>query len=108
MTAENLAVSGPTPFGRLYEIATTYSETIELGGKRALREKAADATVSAAEAQFEDTMRRGLAEVKRLYLDALARTLQPSRLRPRTAKRSTNFFNSTRRAFRKAQSRKWI
>ena len=27
--------------------------------------------MSAAEAQFEDTMRRGLAEVKRLYLDAL-------------------------------------
>ena len=71
VTAENLAVSGPTSFGKLYEVATTYSETIELGGKKALREKAADATVSAAEVQFEDTMRRGLAEVKRLYLDAL-------------------------------------
>jgi cobalt-zinc-cadmium efflux system outer membrane protein len=71
VTAENLAVSGPTPAGRLYEIGTTYSETIELGGKQGLREKAADATVSAAEAQFEDTMRRGLADVKRLYLDAL-------------------------------------
>jgi outer membrane protein, heavy metal efflux system len=69
--AENLAVSGPTPFGRLYEIGTTYTETIELGGKRDLREKAADAVVSAAEVQFEDTMRRGLAEVKRLYLEAL-------------------------------------
>jgi outer membrane protein, heavy metal efflux system len=71
LTAENLPVSGPTPFGRLYEIGTTYSETIELGGKKALREKAADATVSAAEIQFEDTMRRGLAEVKRSYFDAL-------------------------------------
>jgi outer membrane protein TolC len=49
----------------------TYSETIELGGKRNLRERAADATVAAAEAQFEDTMRRGLAEVKRMYFDAL-------------------------------------
>lgn len=71
VTAENLAVSGPTPAGRLYEIGATYSETIELGGKRDLREKAADANVSAAEAQFEDTMRRGLADVKRLYFDAL-------------------------------------
>lgn len=71
LTAENLAVAGPTPFGRIYELGVTYSETIELGGKRELREKAADATVSAAEAQFEDTMRRGVAEVKRLYLEAL-------------------------------------
>ena len=71
VTVENLQLSGPTPFSRLYEIGTTYSETIELGGKRVLREKAADATVSAAELQFEDTIRRGVAEVKRLYLDAL-------------------------------------
>jgi cobalt-zinc-cadmium efflux system outer membrane protein len=71
VTAENLAVSGPTPAGRLYEVGTTYSETIELGGKRGLREKAADANVSAAELRFEDTLRRGIAEVKRLYLEAL-------------------------------------
>ena len=71
VTAENLAVSGPTSFNRLYEIGTTYSETIELGGKRALREKAAAANVSAAEVQFEDTMRRGVADIKRLYLEAL-------------------------------------
>jgi cobalt-zinc-cadmium efflux system outer membrane protein len=70
-SAENLAVSGPTPFNRLYEVGATYTETIELGGKKGLRERAANATVSAAEAQFEDTMRRGIAEVKRLYLDAL-------------------------------------
>jgi cobalt-zinc-cadmium efflux system outer membrane protein len=70
-TAENLPVSGPTPFGRLYEIGMTYSETIELGGKRALRERAADSSVSVVEAQFEDTMRRGIAEVKRLYFEAV-------------------------------------
>jgi cobalt-zinc-cadmium efflux system outer membrane protein len=70
VTAENLAVSGPTPAGRLYEIGATYTETIELGGKRELREKAADAVVSAAEVQLEDAMRRGVAEIKRLYLDA--------------------------------------
>src|SRR4029079_2685221 len=71
VTAENLAISGQTSAGKLYEIGATYSENSELGGKRALREKAADATVSAAELQFEDAMRRGLAEVKRLYFEAL-------------------------------------
>jgi cobalt-zinc-cadmium efflux system outer membrane protein len=71
VTAENLPVSGPTPFSRLYEVGLTYSETFELGDKKALREKAANATLSAAEAQFEDTMRRGVAEVKRMYFDAL-------------------------------------
>lgn len=71
VAAENLAFSGPAPFGRLYEISTSYSETIELGGKRRLRERVADLTVSTAEAQFEDTMRRGLAEVKLLYYDVV-------------------------------------
>jgi cobalt-zinc-cadmium efflux system outer membrane protein len=69
LTAENLAISGPTPFSRLYEIGAVYTETFELGGKRELR--AAEATITAAETQFEDTMRRGVADVKRLYLDAL-------------------------------------
>jgi outer membrane protein TolC len=36
-----------------------------------LRQKLADQTISAAEAEFEAVMRRGLAEVKRLYYDAL-------------------------------------
>ncbi|HET9218124.1 MAG TPA: TolC family protein [Terriglobia bacterium] len=71
VSAENLAVSGPTPFSRLYEVGAVYTETFELGGKRELRTRAANATVTAAEAQFEDTMRRGVADVKRLYLDAL-------------------------------------
>jgi len=69
--AENLPFSGPIAFSKLYEVGATYTETIELGGKRRLRESVADLTVSMAEAQFEDTMRRGLAEVKRLYYDAL-------------------------------------
>ena len=71
VTAENFVVSGPTPFNRVYEVATSYSETIELGGKRKLRERVADLTVSAAEAQFADAMRRGVAAVKRLYYDAV-------------------------------------
>jgi cobalt-zinc-cadmium efflux system outer membrane protein len=72
ITAENIKINGPAlPFNRLYEFAASYSETIELGGKRKLRQSVADLTVSAAEAQFADTMRRGIAEVKRLYFDAL-------------------------------------
>ena len=71
VAAEKLPFSGPTPFGQLYEISGIYTETIELGGKRQLRGQVADLTISTAEAQFEDTMRRGLAEVKRLYYDAV-------------------------------------
>jgi cobalt-zinc-cadmium efflux system outer membrane protein len=72
VTADNLKINGPAPpFNGLYEVAVSYSETIELGGKRKLRQTVADLTVSAAEAQFADTMRRGIAQVKRLYYDAL-------------------------------------
>ena len=71
IAAENIPISGPSLPGRLYEVSATYSETIELGGKRELRGRVADLTVSTAEAQFEDTMMRGLAEIKRLYYGAL-------------------------------------
>ena len=72
VTADNLKISGPTPpFNGVYEIGAAYSETIELGGKRKLRQNVADLAVSAAEAQFADTMRRGIAAAKRLYFDAL-------------------------------------
>jgi outer membrane protein, heavy metal efflux system len=71
VTAENLSLSGPVGFSRLYEIGTSYSETIELGGKRALRERAANAAASVAEAKFGDAMRQGIAEVKRLYFQAV-------------------------------------
>jgi cobalt-zinc-cadmium efflux system outer membrane protein len=71
LTAENLRLTGPTSFGRLNEFGISYAETIELGGKRDLRMRVADATVSAAESQLADTMRKGIAEVKHLYLNAL-------------------------------------
>jgi len=71
VTAENFVFTGPTPFNRLYEVATSYSETIELGGKRKLSERAADATGSAAVAQFSDAMRGGVAAVQRLYYEAV-------------------------------------
>src|SRR5437867_936150 len=71
VTVENLRVSGPTSFDRLNEYGAAYSETIELGGKRRLREQVAAATISAAEARFADSMRKGIAEVKRLYFQAV-------------------------------------
>jgi len=71
ITAENLKFTGPVAFGRLYEVGLAYSETIELGGKRKLREQVAAATISAAEARFADAMRKGIAEVKRLYFQAV-------------------------------------
>src|ERR1700757_78939 len=70
-SAQNLKINGPPPPANgLYELEASYSETIELGGKRRLRENVADLAASAAEAQFADTMRRGIADVKRMYFDA--------------------------------------
>ena len=71
IAAENLRVSGPTEAARLNEFGASYSETIELGGKRAARERVAAATISAAEARFADAMRQGMAEVRRLYFEAV-------------------------------------
>src|SRR5437899_2467666 len=71
IAAENLRVAGPTEAARLNEFGASYSETIELGGKRAARERVAAATISAAEAKFADTMRQGMAEVRRLYFEAV-------------------------------------
>jgi cobalt-zinc-cadmium efflux system outer membrane protein len=71
VTAENLKFTGPIEFGKLYEVGFTYTDTIELGGKRERRESFAAATISAAEARFADAMRKGIAEVKRLYFQAV-------------------------------------
>lgn len=71
ITGENLAISGPIPANKLYEIGAIYMETIELGGKRKLRAQVAAATISAAEARFSDAMRKGMAEVKRLFFQAV-------------------------------------
>jgi len=71
VVAENLRVSGPVSFDKLYEVGVAYTETIELGGKRRLREQVAAATISVAEARFADALRKGIAEVKRLYFQAV-------------------------------------
>lgn len=75
LTAENLKVAGNSPFtvpfGRLYEAGPTYTQTIELGGKRQRRIEVADVTVSVAEAQLADVLRQRLFEVRRAFYEAL-------------------------------------
>ena len=70
IAAENLKVSGEAQFN-LREFGAFYTETIELGGKRRLRESVADLAVSAAESRFQDVLRQKLGEVKRSYFEAL-------------------------------------
>jgi cobalt-zinc-cadmium efflux system outer membrane protein len=71
VTAENLSTNGRAPFSQLYEVGATYTETLEMGGKRKLRENVAELTVTAAEVQFEDVLRQKVGEVKRAYYDAV-------------------------------------
>jgi outer membrane protein, heavy metal efflux system len=73
-TAENFKVQGNSPFtvpfNRLYEVGPTYSQPLELGGKRRLRTEVADLSVSRAEAELADVLRQRLAEVKRAFYEA--------------------------------------
>jgi cobalt-zinc-cadmium efflux system outer membrane protein len=71
LSAENLPYSGPTPASELYEIGTTYSHPIELGGKRERRLNVADATVAVAEAELADTLQRRLLDLKRAFYEVL-------------------------------------
>ncbi|HLG17944.1 MAG TPA: TolC family protein [Blastocatellia bacterium] len=70
-SAENVKVSGETPFNRLYEASMTYSQTFELGAKRRVRREVADLIVSVAEAELADVLRTRLFEVKRAYYEAV-------------------------------------
>jgi cobalt-zinc-cadmium efflux system outer membrane protein len=76
VTAENFKLGGDAPFSNLYEIAASYSETIELGGKRRFRTQVADLGVSVAEARLADTLRRGISQVERFYYEAVLATGQ--------------------------------
>jgi cobalt-zinc-cadmium efflux system outer membrane protein len=71
VTAENFRISGPTPFGQIYEVAVAYSERIELGGKRGFRTALADLEVEVAQVLLADRLRRGIAEVTRTYYAAV-------------------------------------
>ncbi|MGH9931424.1 MAG: TolC family protein [Pyrinomonadaceae bacterium] len=75
-SAENLRISGPTPFNRLYEIGATVAQPIELGNRQGLRLEVADRTVAVAEARLTDVLRRRLFDLKRTYYEAvLARAI---------------------------------
>src|SRR5215216_2927536 len=76
VSAENLQVTGPTSFDRLYEAGATVTQSFELGNRGALRMEVADRTVAVAEARLTDVLRRQLFDLKRTYYGAvLARSL---------------------------------
>jgi cobalt-zinc-cadmium efflux system outer membrane protein len=68
---DSLKMTGPTPAGQLYEVVTTYSHPIELGGKRERRVEVADLTVAVAEAQVADVVHQRLVEAKRTFYEGL-------------------------------------
>jgi outer membrane protein, heavy metal efflux system len=70
-SAENLGVSGPTPFNRLYEVGVTVAQPIELGNRQGLRAEVAERTVTVAEARLTEVMRRRLFELRRTYYEAV-------------------------------------
>ena len=96
-SAENLKVSGDTPFNRLYEVSTTYAQTFELGGKRRLRREVADLIVSVADAKLADVLRQRMFELKRAYYEAvLARYAQFNAMENRTSFDELIKFNKVR------------
>jgi outer membrane protein TolC len=76
VTAENLQVSGETPFDRLYEVGFVVAQPIELGNRSGLRAEVAERTVTAAGARLTEVLQRRLFDLKRTYYEAaLARAL---------------------------------
>ncbi|MDQ3686184.1 MAG: TolC family protein [Acidobacteriota bacterium] len=71
VSAENLRVSGETPFNRLYEAGATIAQPLELGNRQGIRREVADRTVAVAEAQLTNVLRQRLFELKRAYYDAM-------------------------------------
>lgn len=74
VAAENFKVQGTSPFtvpfSRLYELGPTLYQQIEMGGKRRLRMEVADLGVAVAEAEFADTLRQRLTELKEAFYTA--------------------------------------
>ncbi|MDQ3252505.1 MAG: TolC family protein [Acidobacteriota bacterium] len=71
VSAENLRLSGETPFNRLYEAGATIAQPFELGNRQGLRREVADRTVAVAEAQLTNVLRQRLFEFKRAYYEAM-------------------------------------
>jgi outer membrane protein, heavy metal efflux system len=97
LSAENLQVSGPTSFNRLYEAGATITQSFELGNRGALRMEVADRTVAVAEARLTDVLRRRLFDLKRTYYEAiLARTILELAWESRAAYGELVRFNAVR------------
>lgn len=76
VTAENVKISGDTPFNRLYEVGLTVEQPIELGNRQGLRAEVAERTVTVAEARLTEVLQRRLFDLRRTYYEAsLARAL---------------------------------
>lgn len=76
VTAENVKISGDTPFNRLYEVGLTVAQPIELGNRQELRAEVAERTVTVAEARLTEVLQRRLFDLRRTYYEAsLARAL---------------------------------
>src|SRR5215204_1010055 len=72
-SGENVPVSGPTPFNRLYEVGATVTQPLELGNRRELRTEVANQSVLLAKAQFTNVLQRQIYELKRAFYEALLR-----------------------------------
>jgi len=71
VSAENLRLSGPTSFGQLYETSAVVTQPIPLGGQTKNRLELAERTISLAEARLDRVLRVRLAEMRRVYYEAL-------------------------------------
>jgi cobalt-zinc-cadmium efflux system outer membrane protein len=71
ITGENLGISGPTAFNRLYEVGATIQQSIELGGRVGKRKEVAERTVALAEARLADVLQRRLLDLRRGYFEAV-------------------------------------
>ena len=71
ISAENLRISGPTPFNRLYESGVVISQPIELGRQRSARRELAEKTVSLAEATLLSAIRQRQFEFRQAFYQVL-------------------------------------
>ncbi len=71
VSAENLRVSGETPFNRLIEVGAVVTQPIPLGGQTRARTEVADRTISLAEARLDGVLRLRLFEMRRTFFEAL-------------------------------------
>jgi outer membrane protein, heavy metal efflux system len=72
VSAENLRVSGPTPFGNLYEAGLMITQPLELGGQRRAKTELAEKSVSLAEAQLTNVIRQRQSDLRRAFYAVLS------------------------------------